>query len=151
MARLPTDSVRGSIVTLNVGPVGLAESLAALAPIRALRPVAVLLQEAHVPTHRLQEMNGLMHKHLPANCLFTGRKARLGGKVDLITLIHARMAARVSLLDVASQFAPIAEQTPEALARAHFFLVSDPEGRVSLLLGTCTSTRHRKVRNKPRC
>ena len=127
--------LRGSIVTLNVGPVGLAESLAALAPILALRPVAVLLQEAHVPAHRLKEMRALMHKHFPAYCLFTGRKARLGGRIDLITLIHVRMAARASLLDVTAQFAPIAERAPEALARAHFVRVSDPEGKVSLLLG----------------
>ena len=36
--------LRETIVTLNVGPIGLAESLTALTPILALRPVAVLLQ-----------------------------------------------------------------------------------------------------------
>jgi hypothetical protein len=38
---------RGTTVSLNVGPVGLASSLPALAPILAVRPAAVLLQEAH--------------------------------------------------------------------------------------------------------
>ncbi len=45
---------RGTVVTLNVGPVGLAESFASLGPILAMRPVAVLLQEAHVPWSQMQ-------------------------------------------------------------------------------------------------
>ena len=34
--------LRGTIATLNVGPIGLAEFLAALAPVLALRPIAAL-------------------------------------------------------------------------------------------------------------
>jgi len=65
--------LRGTIASLNVGPIGLAESLPALAPVLAMRPIAVLLQEAHVPTGRLQEMRALIHKHFPLYCLFASR------------------------------------------------------------------------------
>ena len=106
------------IATPNVGPIGLAESLAALAPALAMRPIAVLLQEAHVPTSRLQDMCALIHKHFPAYCPFTGRKARVSGKVDLITLFHVRMAATAPLVDMTAHFASIAEQAPEALPRS---------------------------------
>lgn len=127
--------LRGSIATLIVGPVALAESLPPLAPVLALRPVAGLLQEAHVPQDRFRETRALRHKHFPAYGLFTCRRARLGGKVDVITLVHVRMAARASLLDVTAQFTPAAERAPEALAREHFVLVRNPEGTVSMLLG----------------
>ena len=126
---------RGTVVSLNVGPVGLASSLPTLAPILAMRPVAVLLQEAHVPAGQLQSMRALIHKHYPAYCLFASRKARSGGKVDIITLVHIKMAARASLLDISKEFAPLAAQAPEALARVHFVRILDPEGQVSVLLG----------------
>jgi hypothetical protein len=110
---------RGTIISLNVGPVGLASSLPALAPILAVRPVAVLLQEAHVPASQLQSMRALIHKHFPAYCLFASRKARSGGKIDIVTLVHIKMAARASLLDISKEFAPLAEQAPEALSLIH--------------------------------
>ena len=126
---------RGTIISLNVGPVGLASSLPALAPILAVRPVAVLLQEAHVPASQLQSMRALIHKHFPAYCLFASRKARSGGKIDIVTLVHIKMAARASLLDISKEFAPLAEQAPEALARVHFVRILDPEGQAAVLLG----------------
>jgi hypothetical protein len=45
------------------------------------------------------------------------------------------MAARASLLDISAQFAQVAEQVPEALARVHFTRIADPEGQISILLG----------------
>ena len=64
-----------------------------------------------MPTSRLQEMRTLMQKHFPAYCLFAGMKARMGGKVDLITLVHVRMAARASLLYVTGNH----QELPEAI------------------------------------
>ena len=76
-----------------------------------------------------------MHQSFQAYCLFTSRKARAGGKVDAITLVHIGMAASASLLDISREFAPIAGQAPEALARVHFVRLLDPEGQVALFLG----------------
>jgi hypothetical protein len=118
-----------------VGPVGLASSLPALAPILAVRLVAVLLQEAHVPATQLQSMRALIHKHFSAYCLFASLKARSGGKIDIVTLVHIKMAARASLLDISKEFAPLAQQAPEALARVHFVRILDPEGQAAVLLG----------------
>ena len=107
-------------MTLNVGPVGLACSLAALAPILEMRPVAVLLQEAHVPAAQLQSMRALFHRHFPAYSLFASRKTRAGGKIDVVTPVHVKMAARASLVDVGKEAAPVVGQAPEVLARLHF-------------------------------
>ena len=125
----------GTIASINVGPIGLASSFAALGPVLARRPIAVLIQEAHVPAGQLQSLRALVHKSFPAYQVFTSRKARAGGRVDTVTLVHIRMAARASLLDVSREFAPIAGQAPEALARVHFVRLLDPEGQVALLLG----------------
>jgi hypothetical protein len=79
-----------------MGPVGLASSLPALAPILAVLPAAVLLQEAHVPATQLQSMRALKHKHFPAYCLFASRKARSGGqKRHSYTSTHQNGRARV--------------------------------------------------------
>jgi hypothetical protein len=129
-----------------VGPVGPASSLPALAPILAVRQAAVLLQEAHVPATQLLSMRALMHKHFPAYCLFASRKARSGGKIDIVTLVHIKMAARASLLDISKEFAPLAEQAPEALARVHFVRILDPEGQAAVLLGKkYTNTKREKA------
>jgi hypothetical protein len=45
------------------------------------------------------------------------------------------MATRASLLDISKEFAPLAEQAPEALARVHFVRILDPEGQAAVLLG----------------
>ena len=126
---------RGTVVTLNVGPVGLASSFPALAPILEMRPVAVLLQEAHVPAAQLQSMRAMVHRHFPAYSLFASRKTRAGGKIDIVTLVHIKMAARASLLDISKESAPVAGLAPEALARVHFLRILDPEGQVAVLLG----------------
>jgi hypothetical protein len=120
---------------LNVGPVGLACSLAALSPILEMRPVAVLLQEAHVPAAQLQSTRALIHRHFPAYSLFASRKTRAGGKIDVVSLVHIKMAARASLLDISKEAAPIVGQAPEALARLHSVRIMDPEGQVAVLLG----------------
>jgi hypothetical protein len=77
----------------------------------------------------------LIHKHFPAYCLFASRKARSGGKKDIVTLVHIKMAARASLRDISKEFAPLEEQAPEALARVHFVRILDPEGQAAVLLG----------------
>ena len=129
----PSDEgLHGTIVTLNVGPVGLASSLPALAPILEMRPVAVLLQEAHVPAAQLQSMRALFHTHFPAYALFASRKTIAGGKIDVVTLVHVKMAARASLLDISQE---ADGQVPEVLARLHFVRIQDPDGQVAVLLG----------------
>ena len=80
-------------------------------------------------------MRALIHKQYPAYCLFTSRRARKGGKIDIITLVHIKMAARASLLDFSKEFAPLAAQAPEALDQVHFVRILDPEGQVLVLLG----------------
>ena len=124
-----------SVVTMNVGPIGLAASLVELARILATRPVAVLLQEAHVPYHQMQEVRSRIHQVSPAYCVFASRKARVNGKIDIITLVHVNMTARASLLDISVQFREIADDAPEALARVHFVRITDTDGQVSVLLG----------------
>ena len=124
------------IITLNVGPCGLAETFASLGPILALRPVAVLVQEAHVPVGRLQAVRRQIHRHFPAYSLFANRKTQaLSGKMDVITLVHVKMAARASLLDIRTQFQSVCEQAPDALDKVHFLRLSDPAGQTTILLG----------------
>ena len=136
---------RSTIVTLNVGPVGLASSLPALAPILEKRPVAVLLQEAHIQAAQLQSMRALVHRHYPAYTLFANRKARTGSKIDVVTLVHIRMAARASLLDISKEVAPLVEHAPDALRRVHFVRILDPEGQVAVLLGNVHQAQARET------
>ena len=125
------------LVSLNVGPIGLVGSLAALVPILAVRPMAVLVQEAHVPHAQLKSVRMQLHKHFPAYCLFANRHKKSTSKIDVVTLVHIKMASRASLLDIRAQFqvASIREQAPEALTKVHFLRLLDPTGQVSILLG----------------
>ena len=134
-----------TIVTLNVGPVGLASSFPALAPILEKRPVAVLLQEAHVPAAQLQSMRALVHRHFPAYTMFANRRAKKGSKVDVVTLVHIRMAARASLLDISKETASIIEHAPEAIGKVHFVRMLDPDGQVSVLLGNVHQAQARET------
>jgi hypothetical protein len=53
-----------------------AKAFASLSPILALRPVAVLVQEAHVPAARLPAVRRQLHKHFPAYRIFVNRNAQ---------------------------------------------------------------------------
>jgi len=126
------------LVSLNVGPIGLIDSLESLGPVLALRPVALLVQEAHVSLAQLKAVRKQIHRHFPAYCVFADNHKKLAnGKIDVLTLVHVKMASRASLLDIRAQFKamPIRDQVPDALARIHFVRLLDPTGQVSILLG----------------
>jgi len=124
------------IISFNAGPIGLMDSLPCLSPILALRPVAVLVQEAHIPHARLQALRRELHRNFPAYSLFVNRRIQLTGeRIDVLTLVHIKMSARASLLDIRPQFCTVHEQIPDALAKIHFVRLLDPAGQVSILLG----------------
>jgi len=120
---------------MNAGPVGLAESMVALGRVLATRPVAVVIQEAHVHNHALPSMRAQLHRYFPSYCVFTSRKPRGSGKIDLITLVHVKMAARAALVNIEEQIATVVGLAPEAAARVHFVRLADPDGQVAVLLG----------------
>ena len=62
------------------------------------------------------------------------RKARVDGKIDIVTRVHVNMTARASLLDISVQFRDVADDAPEALARVHFVRITDTKGQVRVLL-----------------
>ena len=99
--------------------------------------MAVMIQEAHLPVERLAQARTLVHRLLPAYCLFAGRPQRGPGrpKIQVVTLVHIYMAARASLLDVRQQFETVAERAPGALEQTHFIRMSDPHSDTTLLLG----------------
>ena len=100
-------------------------------------PMAVMIQEAHLPIERLTQARTLVHRLLPAYCLFAGRPQRGPGrpKIQVVTLVHVYMAARASLLDVRQQFEAVAARAPGALQQTHFIRMSDPHSDTTLLLG----------------
>ena len=114
---------------------GFLEALPHLIPIFESRPIAVLIQEAHLPVSRLDKARALVHRLLPAYSLFAGRSRRGSGQTQVVTLVHVYMAARASLLDVRIQYEGVAQSAPGALQHAHFIKMSDPRSDATLLLG----------------
>ena len=54
-------------------------------------PIAVLVQEAHLPIGKLDTARALVHRHLPAYTLFAGRKQKGSSqsvRVQVVTLVH---------------------------------------------------------------
>jgi hypothetical protein len=109
-----------------------------LIPLLADLPMAVLIQEAHLPVGRLAKARDLVHRLLPAYCLFAGqRRKRIGpvAQIQVVTLVHVYMAARASLLDIGTQFETVAQDAPGALEQVHFIKMSEPRSDTTLLLG----------------
>ena len=107
-------------------------------PLFESRPGVVMLQECHLPQSALGEMRRMVHKRLPAYCVFECRpnqSARRDTLIQVVTLVHYLLAARASLLDVTSQLEALGSEAPEARSRTHFLRVLDPLSHVSLLLG----------------
>jgi hypothetical protein len=102
-------------------------------------PMAVMIQEAHLPIERLAQARTLVHRLLQAYCLFAGRQQRGPGRpkiqVRVVTLVHVYMAARACLLDVLQQYETVAVRAPGAPQQTHFILMSDPHSCTTLLLG----------------
>ena len=71
----------GTIASINVGPIGLASSFAALGPVLARRPIAVLIQEAHVPAGQLQSLRALQLAE--ADAKGTGTRAALADAIKV--------------------------------------------------------------------
>ena len=117
---------------------GFLETLPHLVPLFESLPIAVMIQEAHLPVNRLDKARALVHRLLPAYSLFAGRPRRgpeHPTQIQVVTLVHVYMAARASLLDIRSQFETVVQCAPEALKHAHFIKMSDPRTDVTLLLG----------------
>jgi ribonuclease HI len=118
--------------------VGFLEALPHLIKLFESLPIAVLIQEAHLPVRRLDKARALVHRLLPAYSLFAGRPRRGPGhptQIQVVTLVHVYMAARASLLDVRAQHEAVMQSAPEALQHAHFIKMSDPRSDTTLLLG----------------
>ena len=117
---------------------GFLETLPHLVPLFESLPIAVMIQEAHLPVNRLDKARALVHRLLPAYSLFAGRPRRgpeHPTQIQVVTLVHVYMAARASLLDIRSQFETVVQSAPEALKHAHFIKMSDPRTDDTLLLG----------------
>ena len=117
---------------------GFLEALPHLIKLFESLPIAVLIQEAHLPVIRLDKARALVHRLLPAYSLFAGRPRRGPGhptQIQVVTLVHVYMAARASLLDVRAQYETVAQSAPGALQHAHFIKMSDPRSDATLLLG----------------
>jgi hypothetical protein len=118
--------------------VGLLEGLPHLIPAFDSLPMAVMIQEAHLPVDSLTKARALVHRLLPAYCLFAGRPKKAPGlqkRIQVVTLVHVYMAARASLLDARTQFTEVALEAPDALLQAHFIRMSDPRSDTTILLG----------------
>ena len=86
----------------------------------------------------LAKARALVHRLLPAYCLFAGRPQKAPGiqkRIQVVTLVHVYMAARASLLDVRTQLTEVALEAPDALLQAHFIRMSDPRSDITILLG----------------
>ena len=97
-----------------------------------------MIQEAHLPVNSLAKARALVHRLLPAYCLFAGRPQKAPGiqkRIQVVTLVHVYMAARASLLDVRTQLTEVALEAPDALLQAHFIRMSDPRSDTTILLG----------------
>jgi len=126
------------VISLNAGPVGFLEALPHLVSALDSLPMAVMIQEAHLPIDRLAKARALVHRLLPAYSLFAGRLQRGPGQptqLQVVSLVHVYMAARASLLDVRSQYEAVAASAPGALEQAHFIRMSDPRSDTTFLLG----------------
>ena len=100
--------------------------------------MAVLIQEAHLPVGRLAKARDLVHRLLPAYCMFAGRRrTRLGqtAQIQVVTLVHVYMAARASLLNIEAQYDTVAQDAPGALEQVHFIKITEPRSDITLLLG----------------
>jgi hypothetical protein len=89
--------------------------------------------------NNLAKARALVHRLLPAYCLFAGRPKKAPGLqewIQVVTLVHVYMASRESLLDVALE-------APDALLQAHFIRMSDPVRTQVFFSEMCTSSKLR--------
>jgi hypothetical protein len=130
-----------TLITINTGRAGFCESLPHLLTLFEALPAAVLIQEAHLNTSALAEARALVHRLLPMYCMFSGRSAgsASGTRIQTVTLVHAQLAARASLLDISQQCTAldIRRAAPEVLCHVHFVRIIDPRSEVSLLIANC--------------
>mmetsp|Transcript_37221 Transcript_37221/g.99058 ORF Transcript_37221/g.99058 Transcript_37221/m.99058 type:complete len:2324 (+) Transcript_37221:2749-9720(+) len=128
------------IITLNVGPIGLAEALPQLVKLFDECPAMVLLQECHTPPHQMASIRRRSHALLPHYCLFASRLKGPGhakGKIETVTLIHVNLAAQATLLNIEQEFGKMRMTIPDCLARIHFVWLTDPVSKVNLLVCNC--------------
>ena len=126
-----------TLITLNVGPVGLADSFASLLPIFEELPMAVLFQEAHLSSSALPAFRRTVHAHLPLYSVFATRTKRQKDRIQVITFVHAQVAARASLLNIAQELEEARSAAPESNLQVHFLRLIHPMSGVSMLLVNC--------------
>jgi hypothetical protein len=97
-------------------------------------PMAVFLQEAHMPSTALPAFRRTVHAHLPLYCVFAARTKRQQDRIQVITLIHVQAAARASLLDISQELKDVCHVPPELHLQAHFLRLIDPRSNISFLL-----------------
>ena len=133
---LSTQRVR----TLNVGPVGLRDSLPHIMDLFADNPAVVFVQEAKLPPCAVRALKKEAHRLLPHYSLYVGTlpapdsaEARRP-RIQVVTFVHAHLAARASLLEVTRQLnSPSAASRRELLAHTHFLRTTDIHSNVNIL------------------
>lgn len=125
------------VLSLNVGPVGLRESLPFLAPLFTGTPAVVFIQEAKVPPRAVRGLKKLAHSLLPHYSLFVGRLPDDGSgavRHEVVTFVHSHLAARASLLEVSRQAYDVDNVSRgELLSRTHFVRTTDVHSRVTVV------------------
>jgi len=109
---IPTDEMDPAgpppqrVLTLNVGPVGIRDSLNWIIPIFRSTPALVFIQEAKLPPRAVSNLKKAVHKLLPHYCLFVGKLPKDASDLhrhEVITFVHCHLAARATLLDISQQ------------------------------------------------
>jgi len=124
-------------VSLNVGPVGLRESLPFLAPLFTSTPAVVFIQEAKVPPHAVRGLKKQAHRLLPHYSLFVGKLPEDGSDAprhEVVTFVHSHLAARASLLEVTRLAYDCGGASRcELLSRTHFVRTTDVHSKVNVV------------------
>ena len=108
------------------------EALPSLTPHFAGLPAVVMLQECHLPVALLADTRRMVHRLLPAYCMFANRPKRSGGKLQVVTLVHCYLAARASLVEITGQLAAV-KTTPGLAEQLHVLRLIEPRTGVTLL------------------
>ena len=102
-------------------------------------PAVVLVQEARLPHTQIAHARRVLHASFPAYSLFVNRHKRRHNRERLVTqvvsLVHVRLAARSSLLDIRMQLSAYQEHAPDAQDRLHFVHMQDPDATIRILIG----------------
>ncbi len=125
------------IITLNVGPVGIRESMGSIVALFKSTPAVVLIQEAKLPPSAVANLKRVAHKLLPHYCLFVGTLPKDGPssqRHEVVTFVHCHLAARATLLDITRQTMDVtAASRSELLSKTQVLRTTDVQSQVNIL------------------